>query len=73
MNETEVDFFFFLEFPYLVYDPANVGKLISGSFDLSKHRLYIWNFLVHIMLKPCMQDFEHNLTNMQDEHSCLVV
>ena len=72
MNETEVDFFF-LEFPCFVYDAANVGKLISDFFALSKHKLYIWNFLVHIMLKPFMQDFELTLTNMQDEHNCLVV
>ena len=71
MNETEVDVF--LEFPCFAYDPANIGKLISGSFALSKHRLYIWNFLVHIMLKPIMQDFEHNLTSMGDECNCLVV
>ena len=39
-NETEVDVF--LEFPCFLYDPANVGNLISGSSAFSTPRLYIW-------------------------------
>ena len=42
----------------------NVGNLISDSFAFSQHSLDIWKFLVHIMLKPSMQDFEHDLTSM---------
>ena len=48
-NKTEVDIF--LELPCFLYDPTNVGNLISGSFSLSKSSLYIWNFSVHILLK----------------------
>ena len=47
--ETEVEVF--LEFPYLLFDPANVGNLISGSSSFSKPSLDIWKFLVHITLK----------------------
>ena len=63
-NETEVDAF--LEFPCFLYGPANVGNLISGSSAFSKPSLDIWKFLVHVMLKPSMQDFKHDLTGMGD-------
>ena len=46
VNETEVDVF--LEFPWFLYDPANVGNLISGSSAFSKPSLSIWKFLVHV-------------------------
>ena len=62
VNETEVDVF--LEFCCFLYDPKTVGHLISGSFAFSKHSLYIWNVLVHMLLKPSLKDFEHNLTSM---------
>ena len=65
VNETEVDVF--LEFPSYLYDPVNVGNLISGSSSFSQSSLDIWKFLVHIMLKPSMQDFKHDLTSTGDE------
>ena len=64
---------FFLEFPCFLYDPANAGNLIFGSSAFSKPSLEIWKFLVHIMLKPSMQDFKHDLTSMGDEHNCPTV
>ena len=64
---------FFLELPCFLYDPANVGNLISGSFFFSKHSLDIWKFLVHIILKSSMQDFKHDITSMGDECNCLMV
>ena len=71
VNETEVHVF--LEFPNFLYDPANVGSLISGSSSFSKSSLDIWKFLVHIMLKPSMQDFKHDLNSMGDAYNCPVV
>ena len=62
VNEAEVDIF--LEFSCFFYDPANVGSLISGSPAFSKSILYIWKFLVHILLKPSLKDFEHYLASM---------
>ena len=59
VSETEEDVF--LEFPFFLYNPANVGNLISGSSSFSKPSLDIWEFLVHIMLKPSMQDFKYDL------------
>ena len=52
-------FFFFLEFPCFFYDPTDVGNLISGSSAFSKCSLNIWKFLVHILLKPGLENFEH--------------
>ena len=62
VDETEVDVF--LEFPCFLYDPVNVGNLITGSSAFSKLNLNIWNFLVYIMLKPSLEDFEHNFISM---------
>ena len=71
VNETKIDVF--LEFPSFRYDPPNVSNLISGSSSFSKPRLIISKFLVHMMLKPSMQDFKHDLTTMGDECNCPVV
>ena len=71
VSETKVNVF--LEFPYFLYDLVNVGNLISGSSAFSKSSLNIWKFSVHVMLKPRMQDFEHNLTSMGDDCNCPVV
>ena len=62
-----------MEFPSFLYDPANVGNLISGSFSFSKPSLDIWKFLVCIMPKSSMQDFKRDLTSMGDECNCLMV
>ena len=69
VNKAEIDVF--LEFPCFLHDPVNIGNLISGFSAFSKCSLYIWKFLVHIMLKPSLKDFEHNLTCMWNEPSCL--
>ena len=71
VDETEVDVF--LQFPCFLYDPANVGNLISGSSSFSKPSLDIWKLLVRIMLKVSMQDFKHDLTSMGDECNCLMI
>ena len=62
VNEAEVDVF--LELPCFFHDPMHVGNLISDSFASSKSSLHIWKFLVHILLKPILKDFEHNITSM---------
>ena len=62
VNETQVGVFW--EFPCFFCDPADVGNLISGSSAFSKSSLYIWKFLVHILLKPSLKDFEHYLASM---------
>ncbi|CAI9153766.1 unnamed protein product [Rangifer tarandus platyrhynchus] len=62
VNEAKVDVF--LEFPCFFCDPINVGNLVSGSSAFSKSNLNIWKFLVHILLKSSLKDFEHHLATM---------
>ena len=54
-------------------DPADVGKLISGSSAFSKSSLNIWKFMVHVLLKPGLENFEHYFASMLDECNCVVV
>ena len=57
VNKAEVDVF--LELSYCFDDPVNVGNVISGSSAFSKTSLNIWKFMVHILLKPGLENFEH--------------
>ena len=57
VNEAEVDVF--LEFSCFFYDPTGVGNLISGSSDFSKFSWNISTFLVHVLLNPRLENFEH--------------
>ena len=71
VNEAEV--YICLEFPCFFYDPADVGNLISGSSAFPKSSLYIWKFLVHILLKSSLENFEHNFAGIWHEFNCAVV
>ena len=62
VNEAEVDVF--LKFSRFYYDSTDVGNLTSGSSASSKSSLNIWKFLVHVLLKPILQNFEHYFANM---------
>ena len=57
VNKTEVDIF--LELSLFLDDPIDVGNLISGSSAFSKSSLNIWKFMVHVLLKPGLGNFEH--------------
>ena len=70
VNETEVDVV--LEFSCFMIQQM-LAILISGSSAFSKPSLDVWEFLVHVMLKPGMQDFKHDLTSMGDEYNCPMV
>ena len=59
VNKAEVDVF--LELPYFFDDPMDVGNLISGSSAFSKTSLNIWNFMVHVLLKPGLQNLDITL------------
>ena len=71
VNEAEVDAF--LEFSCFFCDPMDVGNLISGSSAFSKSSLNIWKFLVYILLKPSLENFEHYFASVWDECNCAVV
>ena len=63
VNEAEVDLFF-LDFSCFFYDAMDVGNFISGSSAFSKTSLSNWKFSVHVMLKPILEDFKHDLAYM---------
>ena len=54
-------------------DLTDVGNLISCSSGFSKSSLNIWKLLVHILLKPKLENFQHYFTNMWDGCNCVVV
>ena len=58
VNKAEIDDF--LELSCFFNDPADVGNLTSGSSAFSK----IWKFMVHLLLKPGLENFEHYFTNV---------
>ena len=62
VKKTEIDVF--LELSCFFDDPGNVDTLISGSSAFSKTSLNIWKFMVHILLKPGWENFEHYFTSM---------
>ena len=71
VNKAEIDVF--LELSWFFDDSADVGNLISGSSAFSKTILNIWKFTVHVLLKPCLENFEHYFTSVWDECNCAVV
>ena len=71
VNKAEI--IVFLEFSCFFGDPADVGNLISGSSAFFKTSLNIWRFMVHVLLKPGLENFEHYFTSVWDECNCLVV
>ena len=62
VSEAGVDVF--LKLSGYFNDPMDVGNLISGSSAFSKSSLNIWEFSVHILLKPGLENFEHYFTSM---------
>ena len=55
----KAEIYVFLELSCFFDDPADVGNLISGSSAFSKTSLNIWKFMVHVLLKPGLENFEH--------------
>ena len=65
----------FLELSCFFNDTADVGDLISGSSAFSKSSWNIWKFMVHVLLKPGLENFEHCYDSMFSsvQLSCSVV
>ena len=70
-NKAEIDFF--LELSCFFHDPVDVVNLISGSSAFSKTSLNIRKFLVHVVLKPGLENFENYFTSVWDDCNCAVV
>ena len=62
VNKAEIDVF--LELSCFFDGLMDVGNLISGSSGLSKSSLNIWKFMVHVLLKPGLENFEHYFSSM---------
>ena len=65
VNKAEIDGF--LELSCFFDDSVDVGNLISGSSAFSKTNLNIWKFTAHLLLKPGLENFEHDFTSVWDE------
>ena len=61
VNKAEVDVFLELS---CFLDPTDVGNLISSSSAFSKSSLNIWKFMVHVLLKPGLENFDHYFASM---------
>ena len=71
INKAEVDIS--LELSCFFDETTDVGNLISGSSAFCKSSLNIWNFTVHVLLKPDLENFEHYFASVWDECNCEVV
>ena len=57
VNKAEIDVI--LELSCFLDNPVDVSNLISGSSAFTKTSSNIWKFMVHVLLKPGMENFEH--------------
>ena len=62
VNKAEIDII--LELSCFFDNPEDAGNLISGSSAFSKTSLNIWKFMVHVLLKPGLENFEHYFTSL---------
>ena len=62
VNKAEIDVF--LELSYFFNDPVDIGNLIYDSSVFSISSLNIWKFMVHVLLKPGLEDFENYFTSI---------
>ena len=68
VKRAEVDVL--LELSCFFDDPADVDNLIPDYSAFSKSSLNIWKFLVHVLLKPGLENFEHHFPSLLDECTC---
>ena len=65
VNKVEVDVF--QELSWFYNDPADVGNLISSSSAFYKSSLDIWKYMIHVLLKPGLEYFEHYFASVWNE------
>ena len=71
VNKAEVDVF--LELSWLFQWSSRCWQFVSGSSAFSKTSLNIWKFMVHVLPRPGLENFEHYFTSMWDEWNYVVV
>ena len=71
VNKVEIDVF--LELSGFFDKPTDFGNLLSGSSAFSKTSLNVWKFMVHILLKPGLENFDHYFTSVWHECNCTIV
>ena len=71
VSKAELDVF--VELLCFIDDAVDIGNLISGSSPFSKSSLNIWKFMVNILWKPDLENFEHYSASMWDECNSAVV
>ena len=71
--ENKAEIYAFLELSCFFHDPADVGNLTSASSAFSKISLNIWKFMVYILLKSGLENFDHYFASVLDECNCAVV
>ena len=71
VNKADIDVF--VELSCFSNNLMDVGNLVSGSSAFSKSSFDIWKLLVHVLLKPGLENFEHCFTSIWDEYNCVVV
>ena len=71
VNKAEIDVF--LELSCFSDDTKNVDNLISSSSAFSKTSLNFWKFMIHVLLKPDLENFEYYLTSVGDDCNFVVV
>ena len=64
---------FFLELSCFFDVPMDPGNLISGSFAFSKSSCNIWKSMVHVLLKPGLENFEKYFARVGDECNYAVI
>ena len=62
VNKAEIDVF--LELSCFFDDLVDVCNLTSGSSAFSKTSLNIWKFMVHVLLKPGLENVKHYFTSV---------
>ena len=62
VNKAEIDIF--LELSCFFDDPTDIDNLFSCFCAFLKYSLNIWKFVVHILLKPGLENFEHCFTSV---------
>ena len=70
VNKAEIDNFLELS---CFFDQADIVNLISGSSTFSKNSLNIWKFIIHVFLKPGLENIKHYFTSLWDECICAVI